>query len=419
MIIASSPSLPIDFVRSQFPALDSYSIFMDNAGGTQMLQPVINRVVDYWLSSNVQLGGSYAVSHKASDRFYAAVEDLAALIQAPDPRCLVFGSSASILFRILAQSLGQVWQPGDEVIVTNSDHEANISPWMDLEQQGIVVKTWPIDLQTLNLNVKDLEPLISDRTRLIAFGHASNVLGTINPLSEIIEFAHDRHIKVCVDGVAYAPHRQLLLTEWDVDFYIFSFYKVFGTRQSILFGKLELLEELPRFNHYFLDHVPDKFHPGGVSYDLTYGNLGLCDYLEELGEQLGLVGKPFQEIITDCFQVIADHEQDLAQRLIDFLGNRPEVTLVGLPHVDQQIRIPTIAFTVNAGNDRSSDSITEALAKANIGLRQGHFYAQRLMNALGLTEQGGVIRVSLAHYNTLAEIDYLMEELSRCFQDAH
>jgi len=410
MILASSPNLPIDFVRSQFPALDGYSTFMDNAGGTQMLQSVINRVVDYWLGSNVQLGGNYAVSLKASDRFYAAVEDLAELIQAPDPRCLVFGGSASLLLRILAHSLGQRWQPGDEVIVTNSDHEANISPWMDLQSQGIVVKTWPIDLNTFSLNLKDLEPLISDRTRLIAFGHASNVLGSINPLSEIVQFAHDRQIKVCVDGVAYAPHRRLLVQDWDVDFYVFNFYKVFGTRQAILFGQLESLEALPRFNHYFIDSVPDKFHPGGVSYDLTYGNLGFCDYLEELGSQLGLVGKPFQDIITDCFQVIGEYEQDLSQRLIDGLGHIPEITLVGLPHAALESRVPTIAFTIN---QQSPAALTEALAKANIGVRHGHFYAQRLIQSLDLTDQGGVVRVSLAHYNTVPEIEALIEVLTR------
>lgn len=191
MILAASPSLPIDFVRSQFPALDSYGTFLDNAGGSQILQSVINRVVDYWLSSNVQLGGNYATSLKASDRFYAAVEDLAALIQAPDSRCLVFGNTASLLLRILAHSLGQVWQPGDEVIITNCDHEANISPWLDLQKQGIVVKTWPIDLETWRLRVEDLEPLVSDRTRLVTFCHASNILGSINPLPEIVQFAHD------------------------------------------------------------------------------------------------------------------------------------------------------------------------------------------------------------------------------------
>jgi len=415
MILASSPQLPIDFVRSQFPALDGYSTFMDNAGGTQMLQSVINRVVDYWLNSNVQLGGNYTASLNASDRFYAAVEDLAHLIQAPDPRCLVFGSSASLLFRILAQSLGQTWQPGDEVIVTNSDHEANISPWMDLQAQGIIVKSWPLDLQGFCLNLKDLEPLISDRTRLIAFGHASNVLGSINPLPEIVQFAHDRQIQVCVDGVAYAPHRQLLLQDWGVDFYAFSFYKVFGTRQAVLFGQLESLEALPRFNHCFIDRVPDKFQPGGVSYDLTYGNLGLCDYLEELGSQLGLVGKPFPEIVSDCFQVIANYEQDLAQRLIDGLGNIPGVTLVGPANTDLETRVPTIAFAVA---QQSPAAITEALGQAHFGVRHGHFYAQRLIQALNLTEQGGVIRVSLAHYNTRSEIEGLLEVLAATLESS-
>lgn len=414
MILASSPSLPIDFVRTQFPALDGYGTFLDNAGGTQMLQSVINRVMDYWLTSNVQLGGSYPLSLQASDRFNAAIEDLAGFIKVTDPSSLVLGGSASLLFRILAHCLAQTWQAGDEVIVTNCDHEANISPWMDLQRQGIVIKTWCVDPDSFCLRVEDLEPLLSDRTRLVAFTHASNILGTINPLEEIVKLAHDRGVQVCVDGVGYAPHRCLSLDEWDVDFYIFSFYKLFGSRQSVLYGKQALLEALPGFNHHFIHTVPQKFQPGGCSYDLTYGNVGICDYFQELGEQVGCIGKTFEESIAECFDLIASHEAELTDRLLSFLQKYPRVRIIGCPEAEASVRVATIAFVVEG---QSSQWIPDRLAEKNIGIRYGDFYAKRLIEDWNLTEQNGVIRVSLVHYNTLEEVDRLIEHLTPLLVD--
>ncbi|MFZ9737292.1 MAG: aminotransferase class V-fold PLP-dependent enzyme [Prochlorotrichaceae cyanobacterium] len=159
-----------------------------------------------------------------------------------------------------------------------------------------------------------------------------------------------------------------------------------------------------------MESIPDKLQPGGTSYDLVYGNLGVCDYLEELGEQLGSFGKPFPELLEDCFQIIADHEQDLSQRFIDFLQETPHVNLIGSPQTDPETRVSTIAFTVQ---DHSPAQITEALANAHIGIRHGSFYAPRLIESLGLSEQGGVIRISLVHYNTLSEINHLIEHLQQ------
>jgi cysteine desulfurase family protein (TIGR01976 family) len=356
----------------------------------------------------VQLGGAYTASVRAGERFYAALEDLAELIQAPSSRHLVFGSSTSLLLRLLAQGLGQRWQAGDEVIVTCCDHEANISPWLDLQAQGIGVKFWPVDSQSFSLRLEDLEPLITDHTRLIAFIHASNVLGTINPLPDIVKFAHDRGIQVCVDGVAYAPHRQLYLQDWDVDFYVFNFYKIFGLRQGVLFGKPELLEELPRLNHTFIDTVPDKLQPGGIPYDITYGNVGICDYLEELGSQIGGVGQTLAQSVHGCFDVIAEYEADLCQRFLDFCQNTPRIQLLGIPEADLNRRVSTCAFSIV---DQSPSKIVEALASRDFGIRHGHFYAKRLLQTLRVESPEGVLRISLVHYNTVEEIENLIEAL--------
>ncbi|PSN19062.1 cysteine desulfurase-like protein, partial [filamentous cyanobacterium CCP5] len=235
-VASTSQAFPIAFVRQQFPSLNSPWIFMDNAGGSQILQPVIDRISEYLLTSNVQLGASYRVSELATARLAMANQQAATLVNAADASEVVMGPSTSMLLRILAHCYGQTLKPGDEVIVTNCDHEANITPWKALTRQGIRVKVWPINPDTLTLELADLEPLMGDRTRLVSLVHASNVLGTIHPVRAIADFVHQRGAHLCVDGVGYAPHRLIDVEAMDVDFYVFSFYKVYGPHHAMLYG---------------------------------------------------------------------------------------------------------------------------------------------------------------------------------------
>jgi selenocysteine lyase/cysteine desulfurase len=221
-------SFPIDFVRQQFPSLAGDWTFFDNAGGSQTLKQVVDRISEYLLTSDVQLGASYAISQLAGDRVAKAAQAMATLINAKSPSEVVMGSSTTLMLRILSLCLSQTWTPGDEVIVTNCDHEANIGPWVDLKKQGIQIKVWRLNPDTLTLHLEDLEQLLSDRTRLVALTHASNLLGTINPIKEIAKVVHAQGAMICVDGVAYAPHRLVDVQDLDVDFYVFSFYKVYG-----------------------------------------------------------------------------------------------------------------------------------------------------------------------------------------------
>jgi cysteine desulfurase family protein (TIGR01976 family) len=407
MILSSNPSLPIDFVRYQFPALDSYWAFFDNAGGTQILQQVIDRTKDYWLSTNVQLGGPYELSQRAGDRATVGREGIATLMNA-QPQEVILGASASSLLRMLASCVGQTWKAGDEVIVTLCDHEANIAPWVDLERWGIGVKFWPLNAETLMLDLADLEPLISDRTRLVAFTHTSNILGTIHPVKEMTAWIHDRGAKVCVDGVSYAPHRLMDVRDWDVDFYVFSCYQVYGPSMGVLYGKQEHWEQMPGYNHGFLTTIPDKFQPGGVNNAFTYGMVGLCDYLEELGKQVGSAAKDLRDCMEQAFELIADHETDLGEQLLDFLNEHTRVRLIGSDTMALDDRVPTFSFVVE---NKDSALIPEALAAHHIGIRSGHFYAKRLVESLGLMDCGGVVRVSLVHYNTVEEVDRLIEQL--------
>ena len=405
-------SLPIGFVRQQFPSLADDWTFFDNAGGSQTLKQVVERITEYLLTSDVQLGASYDVSQLASDRVAKAAQAMATLINAKSASEVVMGSSTTLLLRILSLCISQTWNPGDEVIVTNCDHEANIGAWVDLEKQGIKIKVWRINPDTLKLHLEDLEPLLCDRTRLVAFTHASNVLGTINPVKDITEFVHRHGAMVCIDGVGYAPHRLVDVQDLDVDFYVFSFYKVYGSHYALLYGKQEHLLAMPGINHYFIGQsdIPYKFQPGNVNFELSYGMLGLCDYLSELaelssGEQMA---PDLRSQMVQAFELMSIHEDVIGDRLLKYLTSKSNVRIIGQPQANRNSRVPTISFVVDGTN---SESIPRQIDKHHIGIRFGDFYAKRLIEDLGLDKQGGVVRVSMVHYNTIEEVDRLIEAL--------
>ena len=406
-------TLQLDFVRSQFPALAGDWTFFDNAGGSQTLKPVVDRISEYLLTSDVQLGASYAVSQLAGDRVSKAAQGVATLMNASDPTEVVMGSSTSLLLRILALCLAHTFAPGDEIIVTNCDHEANISPWVDLQRQGVVVKFWRLNPQTLELHLEDLELLLSDRTRLVALTHASNILGTINAIRAVCDRVHAQGGLVCVDGVGYAAHRLVDVQAFDVDFYAFSFYKTYGSHYAVLYGRQQLLASLPNFNHYFIQDSPYKFQPGNVNFELSYGMLGLCDYLSEIAQRHSSETAPdLRSQMHQAFSLIAEHEEALSDRLLQFLRSKANVRIIGSELADRSRRVPTLSFVV-AGMD--SASIPIQVDPHRIAIRYGDFYAKRLIEDLGLAPQNGVVRVSMVHYNTLEEVDRLIAILDRLF----
>ena len=409
-------SLNIEWVRQHFPALSGDWVFFDNAGGSQILQPVVDRINKYLLTSNVQHGASYSISQLAQERLAEATRAMAAFINAKNPSEVIMGSSTTMLIRILSICLGNWFKPGDEIIVTNCDHEANIGPWVDLEKQGLKIKFWQINPESLELHLDDLAPLMNKRTRLVAMTHVSNILGTINPIKNITEFVHDHGALICVDGVAYAPHRKIDVQALNVDFYAFSCYKVFGPHHAVMFGKHELLLELPGFNHYFVDstNIPYKFQPGSVNYELSYGMLGLIDYLDELAvlHSNHQILDDLSKRITYTFELITEYEEFIGARLLDYLNSTPNVHLVGHQTADSQVRVPTISFTVDKMN---SASIPPEVDKHNIGIRYGDFHSKRFIKDLGLAENSGVVRVSMAHYNTTEEVDRLIDVFDKIF----
>ena len=407
--------LNIDFVRKQFPALSGEWVFFDNAGGTQICRQAADRIYEYLLNTNVQLGASYEISQRSTQRVNEGIEAMAQFIDAREKCEVILGSSTSMLLRILSLCLIEVFRPGDEVIVTNCDHEANIGPWRSMEKRGIRIKEWRLNPETLDLHLEDLETLLTGKTRLVALPHISNILGTINPIKDVASFVHERGAMICVDGVAYAPHRLVDVRELDVDFYAFSFYKVYGPHYSLLYGKKSHLENLPGFNHFFLeDEIPLRFQPGNVNYELSYGLLGVKDYFTEMAKVHagGQTGEGLRNSAALVYETIAQYEETLSARLLDFLNSKSNLRIIGKKESDCSLRVPTISFVID--NVKSS-SIPPQVDRHYIGIRYGDFYARRLIEDLGLAPQDGVIRVSMVHYNTVEEIDRLIKILESLF----
>ena len=411
--------LDLDLVRSRFPSLEGEWVYFDNGGGSQILQSVLDRMSEYLTRWNVQLGASYAVSRDAEARLAEAHAGVAALMNAHDPREIVMGPSTTALLGMLAASFGDMLAPGDEIVVTSGDHEANVSPWLRLVAKGVVVRFWEVDRATGELLLADLEPLLGARTRLVAVTHASNILGTINPVRVIADRVHAAGALLVVDGVGYAPHRAVDVQACGADFYAFSFYKVFGPHHAVLWGRYDLLRALPGQSLGFIseEDVPYKFQPGNVNYELSYATLGLLDHLAVIAGGGGSTadvatgtafGLPTRTTIERAFDAIADHEEVLSARLLDFLTARPGVRIVGSTSPDRETRVPIISFV---SEDRRSSEIVRQVDDSRIGIRFGHFYSQRLVEAIELPVDDGVVRVSMVHYNTVDEVDRLTDAL--------
>lgn len=400
----------VEFARSHFPALSGEWALFDNAGGSVAPRLVIDRVADYMARLHVQLGASYALSEEASARVRAGQRAAAELVNAAEDE-VVIGPSTTMNAMVLASALAPGLRPGDEIIVTNLDHEANIGAWRRLEARGAVIKEWRFHPDTCALELDDLDRLLTDRTRLVCFTHCSNVVGTIHDVAAVTRRAHQAGALVCVDGVAFAPHRRVDVAALDVDFYMLSLYKVYGPHLGLLFAKRAHLLALPSQNHFFLDDgdLPYRFEPGNVNHELTASLPGILEYLDALHERHAPgAGGDRAARLGRVFARIAGHEERLAGRLLDFLRSKRGVRVLGQKTADRAARAPTIAFTVEG---RGASEIPPELDRARVAIRFGHFYAYRAVRDLGLLDRGGVVRASMVHYNTEEEVDRLVRGL--------
>ncbi len=391
-----------DQVRGQFPALAGATIFLENAGGSQVPGFVADRIHRYLTQTYVQLGAGYPLSQQCTATVDNAHAFARTFVNAGDGQ-VILGSSSTALLNILADSYGRILKPGQKIILAETGHEANLGCWKRLESQGVEIVWWRMDKEKLVCPMEDLKELLDDRTALVALPHVSNLLGGIVDLKAIVELAHSAGARVVADGVAYAPHRAIDVQAWDVDWYVYSTYKVYGPHMAVMFGKKEALAELVGPNHFFIpaDELPYKFEPGGANHESCAGLLGLGDYLEFLTG----ADSWDRAVIEKAFARMQAWEEPLMNRLLDYLNDRNDVRVIG-PAAGGPDRVGTISFVHGS---KGSREITEAVDQTDVAIRHGHMYAWHLCDALGLNLEDGVVRVSFVHYNTLDEMERLIE----------
>lgn len=406
--MASDSPLPPDrqAIRSHFPALQGETVFLENAGGSQVPKAVADRMHDYLMNRYVQLDAGYPLSRLATETVDEAHDFVNRFMNGTASGKVAFGPSCSALCRMLADCYGAALSPGDEVIVAENGHEANAGPWFNLERFGLTVWLWSLDSRTGDCPLEGLEALLTDRTRIVALPHVSNLLGGITDIKAVTGLSHRHGARVVVDGVAFAPHRHIDVAAWDVDWYAYSFYKVYGPHMAVLYGKHEAFAELKGPNHYFIpeDAVPYKFELGGSCHEGCAGILALREYLNFLAGRDG--GTPLdRQTVIQAFEVMTQCELPLQERMIRYLLDKPGVRIVG-PKAFDASRVGTISFL----HDRvASAEIAKAAHARSFGIRNGHMYAHRLLKAMKVDPEDGVVRVSLLHYNTEEEIDGLIK----------
>ena len=396
-----------DRIRSQFPALGGDTVFLENAGGSQVPAVVADGIRDYMLSSYVQLEAGYPLSRHCTE-LVATAHDFVRLLMNGGDGEVILGSSTSALLQMLAGCYSTALTPGSEIVVAQTGHEANVGPWKKLERFGFPLRWWEMDPATCTCPLERLEALLNDRTALVAFPHVSNLLGDIVDVRAITELVHAAGARVVVDGVAYAPHRAMDVAAWDVDWYAYSTYKVYGPHMAALWGRRDAIAELTGPNHFFVpdDELPYKFEVGGASHEGCAGLLGLRDYLAFLAD-LEDSQEFDRSAIELAFATMTACELPLQARLIEYLLSREDVRIIGPNHSDPS-RVPTISFVHSS---KSSAEITAVVDRSDIGIRHGHMYAYHLCEALGLDPEDGVVRVSPVHYNTMDEVERLIEVL--------
>jgi len=408
-------SLDIDFVRSQFPAfkdpLCKDWAFFENAGGSYVPQTVIDHLNKFMTSTKVQPYAEYEMSKIAGDQMDKAIDIFTQMINANKNEILI-GSSTTMNMYVLANALKYFLNPGDEIIVTNQDHEANISPWRRLKEVGAEIKEWQINKSTAELEIKEFEKLLSNKTKIVAVTHCSNIVGTINNLKLISEIAHQKGAYVIGDGVSYAPHGFPDVKELDIDFYAFSLYKTYGPHLALLYGKEEILNKLPNQNHEFLHgQIPYTINPGGPNHEELTSLIGIYDYFQNLyNHHFNDNEKNLRKKIDKLNKLISTHEEKIAQPLLDYITSRNDFNLIGKNKIIDRNRAPTIAITVK---NKTSKEVSEILVAKNIATRNDNFYAWRCLSALGIDTKDGVVRLSMTHYNSKEETDRLINALEK------
>jgi len=409
------PKLDIDYVREQFPAfkdpLSSKWSFFENAGGSYVPSNVIDRLNHFMTSTKVQPYAEFDTSAIAGDNMDKATNYFAEMINAENDEIIISGSTTMNMY-VLSNAMRSLLKSGDEVIVTNQDHEANIGAWRRLSNHGMVIKEWQINTETAELEINDLKALLSEKTKIVAVTHCSNIVGSINDIKSIAQLVHEYDAYIVGDGVSYAPHGFPDVKGLGVDFYAFSLYKTYGPHLGLLYGKKEILNQLPNQNHEFLEgDVPYTLNPGGPNHEELSCLVGVYEYFINLfehhfsGETLSVRDK-----IHKVNKLISNHEKEIANPLLEYLNSRSDIKIIGKTKISNKDRAPTISFTMD---NKSSKDLSSELVKHGIATRNDNFYAWRCLLALGIDVDDGVVRTSMVHYNSHDDVEKLINALKK------
>ena len=405
----SPPLLDIEFVRSQFPAFEQSGLdgwaFFENAGGSYTSRQTIDRLHRFYTETKVQPYGPYPASKTAGQQMDDAYVRLAGILNV-GPDEVHIGPSTSQNTYVLAHAFRIGWADGDEIVVTKQDHEANSGVWRRLADTGITVREWAIDPETGLLDPADLAPLISERTRLVAFPHCSNIIGYENPVADICTMLTEAGVVSVVDGVSSAPHGLPDVAELGADIYLFSAYKTWGPHQGVMTVRRSVCDSLANQSHWFNNSsIRKRLVPAGPDHAQVAAMNGVVDYLDAVHEAHFDDGALPADRGRRVHGLIRAHETALLTALLDFLASRDDVRIVGPATIER--RVPTVAVLPN----KNSSDVAADLAEHQVMAGSGHFYAMRVLDAMNIPTDPGVLRLSFVHYTTMNEIDQLITAL--------
>jgi cysteine desulfurase family protein (TIGR01976 family) len=408
-------ALDLDWVRSQFPSLAQTvngqpAVFLDGPGGTQVPQRVIDAISEYLQHSNSNTNGAYATSRRTNNVIDGARSAMADFLNC-DPEEVVFGANMTTLTFAISRSIGRELGPGDEIVLTLLDHDANFAPWKALEERGVTIRIADIHEEDCTLDMEDLARKINSKTKLVAVGYASNAVGTINNVKEVIRLAHAVGAMAFIDAVHYAPHGLIDVRELDCDFLACSTYKFFGPHMGVLYGKREHMKRLRPYKvRACTDEIPSRWESGTNNHECIAG-IGACvEYLADLGRRADASVKTRRAAIEAAFAAIHDHEYALLRTLISGVLALPGVKLYGITDLKRfNERCPTIVLRIKG---HTPLELATKLGDRGFFTWDGNYYAINLTDRLNVEKDGGFLRIGLAHYNTAEEVERLLAALT-------
>ena len=412
--VRATPALDTAWVRSQFPSLKTQvngqtAAFLDGPAGTQVPTQVIHAIQSYLLTSNANTGGAFLTSRRTEEIIAHARAAMADLFHCEKDE-VVFGQNMTTITYAISRAIARDLKPGDEILLTTLDHDANYSPWKALEEKGVVIRQVDIRESDCTLDLDDLKSKLNEKTRLVAVGYASNSVGTINPVAEITQLAHAAGAMIYIDAVHYAPHGRIDVKALDCDFLVCSPYKFFGPHMGALYGKRQHLQSFRPYKvRPCTDQIPDRWESGTQIHELIAGVGAAVEYLAELGRRCDASAKTRREALVAAYHSTVTHETGIIWRLIEGLKSIPGACVYGITDPQRSAeRCSTLSLRI--GNHHPT-AIATFLGERGIFTWDGNYYALNLSERLGVESQGGMLRIGLVHYNTAEEVDRLLAAL--------